>query len=101
MSTVIYKPSSPYFKTIQTSWYLSTLEPRYIPRDGTDTYRILENKYEFRPDLLAYDLYGTPNYWWVFMMVNQDKIIDPIYDFVSTLGIYVPTPDRLTTVLGG
>ena len=101
MSTVIYKPSSPYYKTIQTTWYLGILEPRDILRDGTDVYQLLQNKYEFRPDLLAYDTYGTPNYWWVFMMVNQDLIVDPIYDFTAGLGIYVPTSARLSAVLGG
>ena len=100
MSKVLYKASSPYFKTTQTSWYLSNYEPRDIPRDGTDVYKVLETKYANRPDLLAYDLYGTPNYWWVFMVVNPDQIKDPIYDFKAGLVLYVPTTSRLTSILG-
>lgn len=100
MSTVNYKPSSPYYDTPQTSWYLSNYEPRNIPRDGTDKLKILEPKYENRPDLLSYDLYGTPNFWWVFMVVNPNEIKDPIYDFKPGLTFYTPTMSRLMNILG-
>lgn len=100
MSQVDYKNSSPYAKTQQTSWFLSNLTHRDIPRDGTDKIKILETRYEHRPDLLSYDLYGTPNYWWVFMIVNPDKIKDPIYDFKTGLVIFTPTVNRLTQILG-
>lgn len=100
MAKVDYKASSPYSKTQQTSWFLSNMTYRDIPRDGTDTIRILEAKYENRPDLLSYDLYGTPNFWWVFMIVNPDRIKDPIYDFKAGLTVFCPTMSRLTQVLG-
>jgi len=100
MSTVQYKASSPYYATPQTSWYLSNFEPRDISRDGSDKIRILETKYENRPDLLAYDLYGTPNFWWIFMIVNPNQIKDPIYDFKAGIVIYTPTMSRLTALLG-
>ena len=100
MSKVDYKPSSPYYETNQTSWYLSNYQPREIPRDGTDALKVLETKYENRPDLLSYDLYGTPNFWWVFMVVNPDQIKDPIYDFKAGLAIYTPSATRLTNVTG-
>jgi len=101
MSKVDYKTSSPYSETQQTSWFLSNMTFRDIPRDGSDKIRTLESKYEYRPDLLSYDLYGTPNYWWIFMVVNPNKIKDPIYDFKAGLTIYTPTPTRLSQVLGG
>lgn len=100
MSKVEYKASSPYFETKQTSWFLSNYEPREIFRDGTDILKVLETKYENRPDLLSYDYYGTPNYWWVFMMVNPDAIKDPIYDFKAGLVIYIPTASRVSNILG-
>jgi hypothetical protein len=100
MATVKYKNSSPYAKTTQTTWFLSTLNYRHIPRDGTDKLRVVEGKYNNRPDLLSYELYGTPDYWWIFMVVNPDAIKDPIYDFVTGLQIYVPTADRLSSILG-
>lgn len=100
MARVDYKASSPYYDTKQTTWYLSNYEPRNIGRDGTDIIKILETKYEFRPDLLSYDLYGTPNFWWVFMEVNPDAIKDPVYDFKAGLTIYVPTATRITNIAG-
>jgi hypothetical protein len=100
MSQVVYRPSSPYANTPQTSWYLDTYEPREIPRDGTDTLRVLATRYELRPDLLSYDLYGTPNFWWIFMILNPNEIKDPIYDFKVGLRIYTPTMNRLTNLLG-
>lgn len=99
MTTVNYSGSSPYADTPQTNWYLDLLTYRPIGRDGTDTIQILTQKYQNRPDLLSYDLYGTPNYWWVFMIVNPNQIKDPIYDMVVGLTIYCPTFSRLTQVL--
>lgn len=100
MAKTIFKKTSPYYDTAQTTWYLSVLNYRHIPRDGTDRLRIIEGKYDIRPDLLSYDLYGTPDYWWVFMTMNPDAIKDPIYDFKSGMQIYVPTADRLSKLLG-
>jgi hypothetical protein len=100
MSKVEYKRSSPYADTQQTTWYLSNYEPRIINRDGTDIRKILETKYENRPDLLSYDLYGTPNLWWIFMVLNPDSIKDPIYDFKAGLVIFVPTATRISNTLG-
>jgi hypothetical protein len=100
MAKVEYKPSSPYFNTPQTTWYLGTYEPRDIGRDGTDNFKILESKYEHRPDLLSYDLYGSPNFWWVFMMINPDQIKDPIFDLKAGMTIWTPTATRLSNNLG-
>lgn len=100
MSKVDYKASSPYAATQQTSWFLSNFEYRAIPGDGTDKMRILETKYENRPDLLSFDLYGTPNFWWVFMIVNPDAIKDPIFDMKPGMVLYLPSMNRLTSLLG-
>jgi hypothetical protein len=100
MSKVNYGPTSPYSTSTQTSWYMSTLNYRSVERDSTDKLKILEAKYENRPDLLSYDLYGSPNYWWVFMVMNPDQIKDPIYDMKPGLVIYVATANRLISVLG-
>jgi len=51
----------------------------------------LESKYQNRPDLLAYDLYGNSKLWWVFAQFNQDKLKDPVVDFLPGLEIQVPT----------
>ena len=43
-----------------------------------------------RPDLLAYDRYGSSRYWWLFAMRNKDIIIDPIQDFKTGITIRIP-----------
>lgn len=100
MSKVNYKKSSPYATTSQATWYLGVLNYRSIPRDNTDKAIVLQNKYNQRPDLLSYDLYGTPDYWWTFMILNPDVLKDPIYDFVTGITIFTAMSDRLTKLLG-
>lgn len=50
----------------------------------------VENKYNNRPDLLAYNLYGDAKLWWVFAEFNPDLLIDPIIDFVGGMKIKAP-----------
>jgi len=99
MSIVKYGPTSPYYTTQQTSWFLSNLSYRSIPRDSTDIFiPALASKYENRPDLLSYDQYNTPNYWWIFMILNPNVIKDPIYDMKTGMSLYIPTLNRLSTL---
>jgi hypothetical protein len=57
--------------------------------------------YEFRPDLLAYDLYGDSKLWWVFAVRNPNRLgEDPYFNFTSGLEIYVPKLDTLKAALG-
>ena len=60
----------------------------------------LSKKYENRPDTLSYDLYGTPAYWWVFMVRNPNTIKDPIWDMVAGASIIVPSLQTLQQALG-
>lgn len=99
MATVTYGKSSPYAITQQTSWFLQPITPRNIRPDITDKVMIIQPKHEFRPHNLSYELYGTANLWWVFMVINMDTIRDPINDFVAGKQIYVPTRDRLMTII--
>ena len=65
--------------------------------DPTDTAITLDQKYHHRPDLLSYDLYGTPEMSLIFALLNPDIIKDPIYDFISGTTIMVPTSQRIRT----
>lgn len=100
MSKIIYPASSPYVSTPQTNWYLGPLKFRNIPPNISDELITIDAKYNCRPDLLSYDLYGTPAYWWVFMIRNIDDIRDPIWDFKSGLLIFAPSADRIHKLLG-
>lgn len=91
--TVTYNSSSPYHNTQQTNVYLPYLDfwnGPYLSGSSLDSIITLTNRYHLRPDLLSYDLYKTPNWWWIFSIRNPDLIQDPIFDFVSGLTIYAP-----------
>lgn len=73
---------------------------RPITPKSADVLYTIDKVYEHRPDLLAYDLYGSSALWWVFAQRNPNTIQDPIYDFKSGKSIYIPTKDQLTADLG-
>lgn len=95
MPVTRYKSSSPYNKTPQTSWYLNHFVRKTIFPDYTDKLVIIEKRFHHRPDLMSFQLYGTPDFWWVLMERNIDTIRDPIYDFIEGKQIWCPTLDRI------
>lgn len=98
----IYPQSSPYADTnLVSSKFLDVLNFRPIPKDPSDVYMQITKVYEFRPDLLAYDLYGDSKLWWVFAVRNPNRLgEDPYFNFTAGLGIYVPKLDTLKVALG-
>lgn len=95
MAKVDYKTTSPWAETVQSTWYLGHYTHRPIGVDGSDEKIIVDRKYHERPDLLSHALYGTTDYWWVFMVRNPNKIKDPIHDLQGGMTIMVPTRERL------
>lgn len=98
--SVKYSSNSPWFTTPVTNNYLDILEIRPVSSEPDDFRYVLEPQYTHRPDLLAYDLYGTSRLWWVFIQRNLDRIQDPIFDFIPGLEIYLPKKSSLFRVLG-
>jgi hypothetical protein len=98
----LYPKTSPYNETnIVYNKFLDVAVPRNIPMLPSDVYMVLTSAYEYRPDLLAYDLYGDPKLWWVFAARNPNKLgPDPYFNFTAGTGIYIPNIDTLRTVLG-
>jgi hypothetical protein len=95
-----YKPTSPYYTTPTTGFYLDIISFRNIPNVVDDIEFVILPQYENRPDLLAYDLYGDVNLWWVFAVRNKDIIKDPVYDMVSGVTIRLPQMNTLKQALG-
>jgi hypothetical protein len=95
-----YNNSSPWANTVQNDLYLELLEIRPVPSEPDDFLYTIENQYKFRPDLLAYDLYGNPKLWWVFMQRNMNVLKDPVFDFLPGTRIYIPKQNNLTKFLG-
>ena len=98
----LYPKTSPYNETnVVSNKFLDVMVSRNIPMLPSDVYMVLTSAYEYRPDLLAYDLYGDPKLWWVFAARNPNKLgPDPYFNFTVGSGIYIPNIDTLRTVLG-
>ena len=97
---VNYSNTSPWYNTKIKKNYLGILSIRPVSADIDDFLYTIEPQYTYRPDLLAYDLYGEQNLWWVFMQRNLNVIQDPILDFVPGAQIYIPKGSSLKIVLG-
>lgn len=95
-----YDKFSPWLTTLQNDVYLELLNIRPVPAENDDFVYVIENQYKHRPDLLSFDLYGTPKLWWVFVQRNMSIIKDPIYDFVPGTTIYLPKKSNLEKYLG-
>jgi hypothetical protein len=98
--SVTYNRSSPYANTDRFSFYLDVANIPNIPFDPSDVQYEIDAIYKNRPDLLAYDLYGDTNLWWVFSVRNPNTLQDPIFDFIPGATIYVPKKDTVTAALG-
>lgn len=95
-----YLTSSPYFNTEFYGEFLDVLTFRQIPKEVDDIVYTIKPQHALRPDLLAYDLYGDANLWWVFAVRNPNTIEDPIFDFQSGVTIFLPKSTTLKRVLG-
>jgi hypothetical protein len=95
-----YNKASPYYLTTATNGYLDVLTYRNIPGLTDDILFSVTSNYENRPDLLANDLYGDVNLWWVFAVRNPSVIKDPVYDLVAGVQIYLPQLTTIKSALG-
>lgn len=100
MAKITYPATSPYAKTPQTDFGIGFYQPRKIPAASDDRLIQVASTYQYRPDKLSNDLYGTPAYWWVFSARNINLIRDPIFDLVTGLQIIVPSAATLAAALG-
>lgn len=44
--------------------------PIVVPETEFDFYVSIDSNNEFRPDILSYQVYGTPDYGWALMEIN-------------------------------
>lgn len=96
-----YNNMSPWYNTSVIRDYLDVLTIRPVSAEPDDYLYTIEPQYTYRPDLLAYDLYGTKDLWWVFIQRNLDVLQDPVFDFIPGTKIYLPKNASLKEVLGG
>ena len=95
-----YNGDSFYANTDTIDFYLDIWNDDINLSTTGDTSIEIHSKYNLRPDLMAYDMYGSPNYWWVFALKNKDKLIDPVEDFKTGLVITVPSRSGIRSLIG-
>jgi hypothetical protein len=102
IGSVTYNQGSPYYGTplFDNSKFLDLLSFRSIPKLADDVLLPIPVNYNLRPDLLAFDLYGNSDLWWVFAVRNPNTLLDPLWNFTSGTLIYIPTKDTLQSALG-
>ena len=95
-----YGKKSPWAKTTELPGYLAQLNIRPVSAEPDDWVYTIEPQYNYRPDLLANDLYGSSKLWWVFIQRNMDTLKDPVFDFKTGTRLYIPKKSSLFQVLG-
>ena len=68
---------------------------RPIPKYSDDQVFVINSVYQYRPDLLAFDLYQNSGLWWVFYQRNPNTLTAPPLDFAPGTKIYLP---KITTL---
>jgi len=100
MANITYSQSSPYYLTkVYKNIFLDNMVNRNIPPDTTDVYWQITVTYNYRPDLLAHDLYNDSGLWWVFTQRNPNTLKDPLFDFTTGTYIYLPQFTNLKNAL--
>lgn len=93
---IIYSQKDIYYDTpISDNRFLDFYVPRQVPPADDDDFIILEKRHEFKPNVLAYDLYADDRLWWIFVRLNMDTIQDPIRDMREGVILRVPKPERI------
>ena len=95
-----YNATSPYYATGYSQFFLDVMINRPIPGQSDDLPFTINQTYQYRPDLLAFDLYDSAGLWWVFYQRNPNTLTRPPLDFVIDTFIYVPKLSTLRSVLG-
>lgn len=95
-----YTALSPYYNTNYTQFYLDVMVNRPIPKLPDDLTMVINTTYQYRPDLLAFDLYDNSELWWVFYQRNPNTLTAPPFDFRADTVIYLPKISTLRSVLG-
>lgn len=80
---------TPTVKGNRIGWW----ERRIFERSPLDVPFVITKRYDRRPDLLAYDLYGRANLMWFVLQYNN--ISDVNTEFIEGTELTLPTSHRL------
>ena len=93
-----YEQVSPFGFTPIINRFMVYYIHRPIPPNNLDTViRLDDERYVHRPDLLATDVYGDPDLFWVIAVRNG--LQDPIFDFKLGELYTIPHPSYVRLVI--
>jgi len=95
-----YDSTSPYYLTPYSQFFLDVMTNRPFPRESDDQILVITQTYQYRPDMLAFDLYDNASLWWVFYQRNPNTLTKPPLDFKVDVQIYLPKITTLRNALG-
>ncbi len=95
-----YDSTSPYYLTPYSQFFLDVMTNRPFPRESDDQILLITQTYQYRPDMLAFDLYDNASLWWVFYQRNPNTLTKPPLDFKVDVQIYLPKITTLRSALG-
>jgi alpha-L-fucosidase len=95
-----YSSTSPYFNTGYNQYYLDLMANRPVPKERDDIRVTINQTYQYRPDLMAFDVYGESGLWWVFYQRNPNTLSSPPWDFEAGVEIFIPKITTLQRALG-
>ena len=94
-----YDSTSAYYTTQYSQFFLDVMTNRAVPAQDDDILFKINQTYQYRPDLLAFDLYDNAGLWWVFYQRNPNTLTKPPLDFASGTTIYLPKITTLRSAL--
>lgn len=86
---------NPYVKTPVVGNYLDIMVGLNLESRLDDEEYEIPPEYNYRPDLLANELYGDPTLYFVFIKRNMDIMEDPVFDFTTGKIIKLPAIDAV------
>ena len=93
-----YEQLSMFGLTPIVSRFLTYYVHRSVPPNALDTIITLnDERYVNRPDLLANDVYGDPDLFWVIAVRNG--LQDPVFDFKMGERYVIPHPSFVRTIV--
>ena len=95
-----YDSTSAYYLTPYSQFFLDVRTDRPFPRESDDQILVITQTYQYRPDMLAFDLYDNASLWWVFYQRNPNTLTKPHLDFKADVQIYLPKITTLRNALG-
>lgn len=72
-------------------------ERKIIPRRDDDIAYVIPVDKVGRPDLISYEIYGTPDLMWLILQYNN--ILDPTLEMDAGVELFLPTPSRVAVSL--